>query len=357
MKRAKLSRKILCMILTFLLMAGLCACGKKEPTWQEQYDLGMKYLNEKDYEEAVTAFQVAISIDPKQQPAYIGAADAYVGMAGSGDESVDVDKCYEAAEENYRKALDIDSETEEVYEKFANMYVEKGDTKKAEELIEEAKNKGKEGTWADDLLSKLDSQEPAQEEAGQQTRGLDDVPEREWKQAYLDYAKANEEDPSYTGSFYRLLDINGDTLPELYVDSNYYAGGAKLCSYINGQVVSISMDAQRMQYIEGKNLFMTADGRADSTSNVVYEIASTGIEQIADGECWVDNVDQIEYDENDNTIFDHFTWNGEEVDSQAAYDALLNSVFDKSQAVYAFNGLDYSNVYAYDSFKTVISNY
>ena len=72
----KLSRKILCMILTFLLMAGLCACGKKEPTWQEQYDLGMKYLNEKDYEEAVTVFQVAISIDPKQQPAYIGVADA-----------------------------------------------------------------------------------------------------------------------------------------------------------------------------------------------------------------------------------------------------------------------------------------
>ena len=60
----------------------LCACGKKEPTWQEQYDLGMKYLNTEDYEEAVTAFQVAISIDPKQQPAYIGAADAYVGMAG-----------------------------------------------------------------------------------------------------------------------------------------------------------------------------------------------------------------------------------------------------------------------------------
>ena len=79
----------------------LCACGKKGPTWQEQYDLGMKYLNEKDYEEAVTAFQVASSIAPKQQPAYIGAADAYVGMAGSGDESIDVEKCYEAAEDNY----------------------------------------------------------------------------------------------------------------------------------------------------------------------------------------------------------------------------------------------------------------
>ena len=129
----------------------LCACGKKGPTWQEQYDLGMKYLNEKDYEEAVTAFQVAISIDPKQQPAYIGVADAYVGMAGSGDESIDVEKCYEAAEENYRKALDIDSETEEVYEKFANMYVEKGDTKKAEELIEEARKNGLDVAWTENF--------------------------------------------------------------------------------------------------------------------------------------------------------------------------------------------------------------
>ena len=88
----KMKRKagyILWMIFGILL----CACGKKGPTWQEQYDLGMKYLNTGDYEEAVTAFQVAISIDPKQQPAYIGAADAYVGMAGSGDESIDVDKC------------------------------------------------------------------------------------------------------------------------------------------------------------------------------------------------------------------------------------------------------------------------
>ncbi len=66
-------------LLTALLLLSLAACGGKG-TWQEQYDLGMRYLNEGNYQEAVIAFETAIKIDPKRPEAYLGAAEAYVGL-------------------------------------------------------------------------------------------------------------------------------------------------------------------------------------------------------------------------------------------------------------------------------------
>lgn len=49
-------------------------------TWQEQYDLGMKYLSKGNYEEAVIAFTAAIELEPKKADAYIGLADTYIAM-------------------------------------------------------------------------------------------------------------------------------------------------------------------------------------------------------------------------------------------------------------------------------------
>lgn len=56
------------------------ACGKKTSTWQEQYDLGLRYLSEGNYQEAIIAFSAAIEIDPKQAESYIGLADVYTAQ-------------------------------------------------------------------------------------------------------------------------------------------------------------------------------------------------------------------------------------------------------------------------------------
>ena len=50
---------------------------QKTPTWQEQYDLGMLYLTESNYEEAILAFTTAIEIAPKQADAYIQLEKIY----------------------------------------------------------------------------------------------------------------------------------------------------------------------------------------------------------------------------------------------------------------------------------------
>ncbi len=70
-------KRITTLFLTGLLLLSLIACGAKG-AWQEQYDLGMRYLNEGNYQEAVIAFEAAIEIDPKRPEAYLGAAEAYI---------------------------------------------------------------------------------------------------------------------------------------------------------------------------------------------------------------------------------------------------------------------------------------
>ena len=72
-------KRFTALLLTGLLLLSLIACGAKG-AWQEQYDLGMRYLNEGNYQEAIIAFETAIKIDPKRPEAYLGAAEAYVGL-------------------------------------------------------------------------------------------------------------------------------------------------------------------------------------------------------------------------------------------------------------------------------------
>ena len=70
-------------LLIVVLVLGLCSCGQStEAQWQEQYDLGIRYLSEGNYEEAIITFTAAIEIDPNRAEAYMGRGDAYVGSGG-----------------------------------------------------------------------------------------------------------------------------------------------------------------------------------------------------------------------------------------------------------------------------------
>ena len=47
-------KKLMRIAIIFVLL--LTACGKAELTWDEHYDLGMRYLSEGNYEEAILSF-------------------------------------------------------------------------------------------------------------------------------------------------------------------------------------------------------------------------------------------------------------------------------------------------------------
>ena len=75
-------KRMLSLLVCLCLTLGICACGQKEPapTWQEQYDLGVRYLSEGKYEEAILAFAAAIEIDPKRVESYSCLAEVYLAM-------------------------------------------------------------------------------------------------------------------------------------------------------------------------------------------------------------------------------------------------------------------------------------
>ena len=121
-------KRLTAAILTLCLL--LCACGQStRAAWQEQYDLGMRYLDEGNYEEAILAFTAAIEIDEKLPEAYFGRGQAYYGTAallndgGSADFISDgdspeeaLDYCYEHAIWDYEKAIERNPEAPEYYD-------------------------------------------------------------------------------------------------------------------------------------------------------------------------------------------------------------------------------------------------
>ena len=127
-------KRIVSLLLTLALGLGLCACGQKAgATWQEQYDLGVRYLDEGKYEEAIVAFTAAIEIDPKRPEAYIGRGDAYLAGGDEADLS--------AAQKDYETALDLDDALPAAWLGLAQVYVTRGDVQQALELLEEAAEK------------------------------------------------------------------------------------------------------------------------------------------------------------------------------------------------------------------------
>jgi len=111
-------------------------------TWQEQYDLGVRYLSEGNYEEAIIAFTAAIEIDPKQAPAYVGRGNAYVG---SGETEANI----ATAQMDYKQAIKLDETNAEAYLGLANVYILLNDYDKALEVL----NQGLEKTGNNEQLA------------------------------------------------------------------------------------------------------------------------------------------------------------------------------------------------------------
>ena len=84
-------------ILVFAVFLTGCSQKKEETTWQKQYDLGVRYLEEGNYEEAIIAFTAAIEIDPKQAPVYVGRGDAYIGLGETEENLASAQADYEMA--------------------------------------------------------------------------------------------------------------------------------------------------------------------------------------------------------------------------------------------------------------------
>ena len=140
-----MKKKIIGIAGTCFLLLLIAACGKTtEEKWQEQYDLGMQYLEEGDYQNAILAFTAAIEIDPNQTDAYIGRGDVYAAWAGQMSE--------EEGLESYAKALSDYDEAQT--EENADLIAQK--TGIVQEAVDSIKNGGIE-QWSAPLTPEEDA--------------------------------------------------------------------------------------------------------------------------------------------------------------------------------------------------------
>lgn len=81
--------KLISIITAVMLLMTACKGTGGQSEWQEQFDLGIRFLNEDNYNEAIIAFEAAIEIEPKNPRAYIGLADVYIKL-GDKDKAKEV---------------------------------------------------------------------------------------------------------------------------------------------------------------------------------------------------------------------------------------------------------------------------
>lgn len=109
-----MKRKVIVLALMCVCIAVLCSCSRNADnpsTYRDYFDLGVRYLSEGNYEEAVIAFTAAIEIDPKQAEAYEKLADAYLAL-GDTDAALRALRNGYAVTENARLQARINELTE-----------------------------------------------------------------------------------------------------------------------------------------------------------------------------------------------------------------------------------------------------
>ncbi len=123
-------KKVMIAILCAAIAVGGILClaqmGKEDSTpGQAEFDLGVRYLREGRYEDAVLMFSQAIAIDPNYGPAYFYRASAYQAMAETCTDPQQKAEYLEKAEQDYTKAEVLDpslsSEAEEKLEEVGSL--------------------------------------------------------------------------------------------------------------------------------------------------------------------------------------------------------------------------------------------
>ena len=186
----------------------------------------------------------------------------------------------------------------------------------------------------EDIYEVLNGQATA-EESGD-TQETPDV-SSEWKQAYIDYINSH-------GQFEisKLVNINNDEIPELYINFGTTASGDVLCSYAEGTVIEQPMYNYGFSYIEGQNLFRDLGGHMDVYYDKIHTIQDGQFALLYSGDYGAEDNSNVQLDESGMPIYNYY-WNGTQVSSQEEYMTLLNQVYNTEQAITPYDGAQYED--------------
>lgn len=236
-------KKGICVCLLAALLLTLTGCGgggkKKQGSWQEQYDLGIRYLEEGRYEEAVIAFQAAIEINPKEAQSYVALSETY---RASGD---------------YRMALKT---LETAAEKSENL-----------ETVAEQMNVDLDKRM-EALREKAGEQERQEDAPGASQEVLDMIEMTEMLAA--EGAVSHDDMPSYDGAVYDGLESRVG-LDENEAEKTKYQDEENGSFRFQGMDLNYELEVQCCDYLLDGKRFVTAmaDGSGERLVGVRYSLA------------------------------------------------------------------------------------
>lgn len=166
-----------------------------------------------------------------------------------------------------------------------------------------------------------------------------------WKNAYIQFI--NEQEPLYDifngerAEIYKLVDINGDDIPELYICNVFTFAGDMICTYANDSVQSEWMSVYGFSYLEGKNIFMDSGGRMDAYHDIVYSMVNGKITELHRGEYGAEDNSQVQIDANGEPVYEYF-WDGAEV-TKDEYNAQISNTYNKQESICPITDADWND--------------
>ena len=314
---------------------------------KRQLSLGERYLSDLDYERAIAAYEEALEIDPHNVEALEGLGDTYESRADT--EAVAEAPDWEAARRDHQSARD--------YYQRALENIPDSDREAAERIEQKVDS-------VEEDLSRIDreSQTGQPESGGQAGNGgqpgsagqpengnrsdeTAEISSSEWASVFYDYVTGVYVPEEYSEYYtYNAIYINGDSIPEIYVDTGITAAGAHLLTYnpqtgeVNRTILSLGV----FRYIERANRFhnwMTRMGGAMDTigwiADGTYEVSVLEEGTIYD----LDNAYGGELEIGDDGYYldtgnEYAAWNGEEL-STTEYVNRLKHAFDRDASIVA----------------------
>lgn len=150
----------------------------------------------------------------------------------------------------------------------------------------------------------------------------------QWKTAYISYIESLHSDEWQN---FKLINLDGDSIPELYVEGSTTAQGNFICTYSNGQIVSENLGAGSTYYLDGGNRLHVHSGNMGLYFDTIYSIQNGAFIQLHSGEFELRDPYGTSYEENDANY--RYIWAGKEV-AKAEYDQKLNQEAGSGKAAY-----------------------
>lgn len=157
-----------------------------------------------------------------------------------------------------------------------------------------------------------------------------DKTDESWKKLYLSTIKKSR---SGGNDFhYSLAYIDDNTVPELIIERESYAGGGEIYTVYNDKLSSLDIGTYGLKYIEKKNRFINSHGHMDDYDDTVYQIEKGKFVRVAGGHFGLDDDTDLSHIKGDIEDYYSYYWGDKKV-SKAQYQKNLKKAFDATSAI------------------------